>query len=246
MIVRRRKVLKATRNVFMLAFVSLGTVWLFGHSDAVLARWASISTIIALLLSVWTSWMQRSVSEPAEKADASKVRQVIVGDIPQESKAFEKRIELFKKMTAHSSKLRIHSIVGRRGAGKSQLAGEVARKRIAQHWCVIIWINAENEAYLLAGFRQAAIRLGLDRNDLSGKDLAMSVRHWLEADGETCILVFDNAVSGSVVRQYMPTVGKAQIIVTTDDQELASLGIPLSVEQFTPDQAIAYMRSRTG
>jgi tetratricopeptide (TPR) repeat protein len=257
--VRRWTVLVAIGFVFAFAVGSLSVIRLVRHSDTALARWASIANIIGLPLSalmllvgIIALMMQRSAAKGGGGVGASATitigvaGQVIVGDIPQEPQAFNKRIELLKRLTKLSSNLQIYTLVGMRGVGKSQLAGAVARKRIAQRWRVIAWLNAENKAYLLADFRQVAIRLGLNRDQLSSDESAMTVRHWLEADGESCLLVLDNAINGDLVRQYIPATGKAQVIVTTDNQELANVGISVPVTEFTADQAIAYMRSRTG
>lgn len=246
---RRWTVLKTVGFVFVLTAGSLWIVWLVRHSDAVLARWASIATIIGLPVLVY-SLLPRSASKPVDetgiRAKIGMEGPVIVGYIPQESRAFDKRIELFKVLTKSSSNLQIYTVAGRRGAGKSQLAGAVARKRIAQRWRVIAWLNAENEADLLTDLCQLAIRLGLNRDYLSSKELAISVRHWLEADGDRCLLILDSADSGDLIRQYLPAAGRAQIIITADNQELDGIGIPISMAGFTPSQAITYMQSRTG
>jgi hypothetical protein len=177
----------------------------------------------------------------------NKLRQKIFGEIPQQSVSFEERPELEGKLTQVSSNQNLaFAVTGIRGAGKSQLAAGIARRRLKEGWRLVGWINAEDPVQLLGELGQLAVELGLSHGKLEARISALRLRHWLEADGIQCLLVLDNAIDADIVRPMLPVSGRAQIIVTSSRQALASLGIPVDVSVFTPAQAISYLTKRTG
>jgi tetratricopeptide (TPR) repeat protein len=72
------------------------------------------------------------------------------------------------------------------------------------------------------------------------------VRHWLEADGERRLLVFDNATDADVLRPYVPAGGAARVLITSNRQSVANLGTKVGVEVFTAGEALAFLADRTG
>jgi len=172
---------------------------------------------------------------------------VVFGDIPQKPQSFEERSELQAKFTnAHSRQGVIFVLIGARGAGKSQLAGAIARRRLTDGWRIVAWVSAENTDQLIAELGQLAIELGLRNQDRDAAKQAMRVRHRLESDGDRCLLVLDNAINPGVIRQFLPAAGKAEVIITSSRRTLASLGTPLTVDVFTPAQSVAFLINRTG
>jgi len=174
---------------------------------------------------------------------------VVVGDIPQEPTAFQHRPNLLDTLLHPPSGGRVtvvYAVTGMRGVGKTQLAAACARRRLIQGWRVVAWIAAEDRQQLLAGYEQLAGELGLAEDGQDSAQSAARVRHWLEADGTNCLLVLDNANSADAVRPFLPAAGRAQVIVTSWRQTLASLGTPVPVDVFTPDEATAFLAERTG
>jgi hypothetical protein len=133
-----------------------------------------------------------------------------------------------------------------RGTGKSQLASTIARRRLAEAWPVVAWIDAENMDQLTLGLSYLASELGLSSRDSDPYESAVRVRHWLETNAGQSLLVLDNATDTDTVRHFLPVRSSAQIIITGSNRTLASLGKSVEVGVFTPDQAIRFLANRTG
>jgi hypothetical protein len=138
----------------------------------------------------------------------------------------------------------IHAVTGMRGTGKTQAAAAYARQRVAEKWRLVAWINADNIAAILDGLAQVAIAAGIPTGD-DQPAATRAVRHWLEADGEQFLIVFDNAPEPDTLRPYLPAVGAAHIVITSNRQSVTSLGISLPIEVFSSSEALAYLAQRT-
>ena len=73
---------------------------------------------------------------------------------------------------------------------------------------------------LLAGLAEAAAGWACPGGDAEAAGRA--VRHWLEADGDRCLLVFDNATDPELLRPFLPAAGQAQVIITSNHQSVAA------------------------
>jgi hypothetical protein len=132
-----------------------------------------------------------------------------------------------------------------RGVGKTHLAAAYARAKLDDRWRLVAWVNAEDEGVLLAGLADAAAGLGLAAGAADGVAAGKAVRRWLEADGDQCLLVFDNATSPQALRPYLPAAGQAKVIITSNYQSVAALGTGVPVEVFTEAQALTFLAART-
>jgi len=137
------------------------------------------------------------------------------------------------------------ALIGGRGAGKSQLAAAIARKRLAEGWRLVAWVNAEMPGQLIEELGRLAIEVGIGVEG-SASSSALRLRNWLESDGARCLLVLDSATDAAAVRPVLPASGRAHIIVTSWRRPLMSIGTPLSVGVFTGAQATGFLSARTG
>jgi tetratricopeptide (TPR) repeat protein len=175
--------------------------------------------------------------------------QLVVGAIPHETPGLRPRPELDRLEDGQDPAGRVvHVLTGPPGTGKTQLAGAYARDKLAEGWQLVAWVNAEDTESMLAGQAMVAEAAGLSSGG-AGLDTvaaALTVRHRLESDGDRCLIVFDNASDPEALRPFLPATGTARVLITSDRKELADLGASVPVGAFSPDEAVAFLASRTG
>jgi hypothetical protein len=172
-------------------------------------------------------------------------QRLAVGNVPQAPLAFQPRADLMAALRAAGPGVAIvRSVSGMRGVGKTQVAAAYARECINAEWRLVAWVNAEDTAELLSGLAVVADRLEISRPDASLEELGALVRERLQADGENCLLVLDNATALAPLRRYIPAAGKAQVVITSTS--LLRLGVSVPVDVFAEDEAIEFLAERTG
>ena len=172
---------------------------------------------------------------------------VVVGDVPQEPAGFQPRADLLAELDAPGPRGRVrvvHAVTGMRGVGKTQLAAAYARARIDEEWRLVAWVNAETTAAVLGGLAEVAAALGLDAGD--AETAGRAVRRRLEAGGDRCLLVFDNAADPADLLPFLPAAGQARVLVTSNERPVADLGAGVAVDVFSWEEALAFLAGRTG
>jgi hypothetical protein len=174
--------------------------------------------------------------------------QVVVGDIPAQRPDLQPRPSLLAQLKRASQGPPVVVLTGTWGVGKTQLAAAYARARLAGGWRLIAWVNARGSESLLAGLaavaEATALSDGGSRQGTAGAGQAL--RHWLEADGSRCLLVFDDAEDLSLLRPFVPAVGAAQVLITAAREPVAELGTSVPVDVFSAEEALALLDGRTG
>jgi hypothetical protein len=215
-------------------------------------RWTAGSTIAvagAGLLVWWTQrYYERRLTPPQASTEVVSGK-VVVGDIPQEPPGFQPRADLLAELErAGPGVAVVRALTGMRGVGKTQLVAAYARGKLAQGWRLVAWVNAEGTRSLLSGLAAVAEAAGLSGGDSSreASDAGMLVRHHLETNGELCLIVFDNTCDPDVLRPFLPGVGAARVLITSDRQSVANLGASVLVDVFTAGEALTFLADRTG
>jgi tetratricopeptide (TPR) repeat protein len=175
--------------------------------------------------------------------------QTMVGAIPAQRLGFQPRPGLLARLTQVTGKPPVVQVLtGRSGAGRTQLAATYARAKLAASWRLVAWVNAENPGRLLAGLAAVADAVGLFQGDSGhgGADAGLVVRQWLEANGDRCLLVFDDADDPAVLRPFIPVQGAARVLITTARESVAAMGTNIRVGVFSAEEALALLEGRTG
>lgn len=171
---------------------------------------------------------------------------VVAGEIPQEPLAFQPRADAVGALRSEGPDVRVvAAVTGLRGVGKTQVAAAYARECAAAGWRLVGWVDATDEASTLAGLAVVADRLGIAEGASAG-DAALAVRNWLEADGEWCLLVLDNAADLGTVRRFSPATGKARVVVTTTGRAAGVRAAVVPVGVFETGEGPAFLAERTG
>ena len=185
--------------------------------------------------------------EPLTPAAAS--HQVVVGNIPLEPPGFRPRADLLTELDRAGARVAvIHATRGMSGLGTTQLAAAYARAKLADDWRLVAWVNAADTGSLQAGLAAVAETTGLT-DDGSGRSIAdagQAVRQLLEADGDRCLLVFDDVPDPEALRPFVPADGTAQVLITSTRPPTASLATGVPVDVFSADEALSFLTGRTG
>ena len=173
--------------------------------------------------------------------------QVVVGDIPALRPGSQPRPVLLAQLNRASPRPLV-VLTGTSGAGKTQLAAACARARLAEHRRLIAWVNARDSHTLLMGLAAVAEAIGLSvgGSQPGTADAGQAVRHWLEADGSRCLLVFDGVEDPGLLRPFVPAAGAARVLVTVAWEPMAELGTVVPVDVFSAEEALALLDGRTG
>jgi Cdc6-like AAA superfamily ATPase len=124
-------------------------------------------------------------------------------------------------VSQHAAPARI-VVCGLGGVGKTQIALELAY-RIRKHdpEYSIFWVSCDHAEIFERSLVRIADMLGF--HDVEPADAKASVRHYLsQGQAGKCLLIFNSADDLPQLKEYLPQIARAQILVTTRDKKLAS------------------------
>jgi tetratricopeptide (TPR) repeat protein len=258
--------------VFLL-FYAVDMPLLPASDEGRVAVGVAAATVAATVGGTWgASWVQRAaqaVAAPAEPTGGLRLELpnatvtvngtpsddpppllVRMGDLPREPVGFQPREDLLAELadaTERHSLTVVHAVTGARGVGKTQLGAAYARRRIEEGWPVVAWITAENRGQLTSGLAELADQLGVREAGDDATTAARAALTWIGRNPDPCLLVLDNATDPDEVAQWLPTVGRAQVVVTATSQDFTNLaGARVDVTVFTEEEALDFLRRRTG
>ncbi len=193
------------------------------------------------------TFIQTYIAQVIQPSSSPVSGPVVAGDVPLPPAAFQPRADLLAALRKSGPGVSvIRSVTGMRGVGKTQVAATYARSCIDEGWRLVAWINAQDTAAVLSGLAVVAARLGIGAPDEHAEDAAALVRSRLEADGERCLVVFDNLADLDGLRPFLPATGKSQVVITSTGRSVAYLGTPVPVDVFSEGEALAFLVQRTG
>lgn len=146
-------------------------------------------------------------------------------------------------------RLRVMSIHGLGGVGKSQIALHYANTSMKM-FDVIAWIPSETQIKFNQAFSELAKKLGLPKGDTSEDDYqaGLEVKDWLNQSGRRFLLIFDDVEQIHLLLHVWPSSEKGSILITTRSPSVASKRATevMHLESFSTDKALEALRSLTG
>jgi tetratricopeptide (TPR) repeat protein len=172
----------------------------------------------------------------------------VVGDIPQAPPGSLPRADLLVELDhASGPVVAVHSVTEAPGVGTTQLAAAYARAKLADGWRLVAWVSAADRGLLRAGVAAVAKALGVADDGIGqSSDAGLAVRHRLEADGDRCLVVFDDALDLDWLGPFLPGCGSARVLITSGSGLAVGGGACVPVGAFSAGEALAFLAGRTG
>ncbi len=121
------------------------------------------------------------------------------------------------------------AVSGLGGVGKTQIALEYAY-RYYQDYDAVLWTRADTQEALISGFVAFASLLELpEQEERDQHKIVQAVKHWLTSRTRW-LLLLDNADDLTLVRDFLPPVGRGHTLLTTRTASMGRLAHPLEVD----------------
>lgn len=173
-------------------------------------------------------------------------------NVPHRNRFFTGRKDVLERLRATLDRAgtaaigQVQAISGLGGIGKTQTALEYAY-RYADKYSHILWVRAETESELAAGYAQLARQLNLVTAEAQDDQIRHAVRAWLE-DHDRWLVLFDNADTPRLLLPFLPRQSRGHILLTSRARVFDEVGIlqPQRMPLLPPAEAMAFLLDRTG
>ncbi|KAI1276951.1 P-loop containing nucleoside triphosphate hydrolase protein [Xylaria sp. FL0933] len=144
----------------------------------------------------------------------------------------DNRLQRFKPEREFCS-LALH---GLGGVGKSEIALQYAHSR-SKEYDAVLWVLSETPNSLETSFTDLCSKLKL--KGLAERDHAINkivLKTWLQKTSKKWLMIFDNAWSQELLREYWPVANRGAVLVTTRNRSISfsPASSEIQVEVFNP------------
>jgi transcriptional regulator with XRE-family HTH domain len=139
-------------------------------------------------------------------------------------------------------------LTGPAGIGKTQIALEYAyRVREQEPSTHIFWIDAAGQEIILASFAAIADSLSelAPLSTSTHHQLIAAVLHWLGHCPHSWLLILDGITNLEQIQSYLPVQGNGRLLLTTQASAVSWLGLPLTVDSMSKEEATQFVLRRT-
>ncbi|MGE3308031.1 MAG: tetratricopeptide repeat protein [Rhizobiaceae bacterium] len=148
-------------------------------------------------------------------------------------------------LSRYEGRVAITALHGLRGVGKTTLAAAYA-ERHAGDYRATWWIRAENEATMRTDVVGLGVRLKWIDADAKEEGALAAVLERLRQEGDGLLLIYDNAVDAKALKPYLPTGGRAHVLLTSNAHAWRGLASPVEIRLWPRQIGAAYLVARTG
>lgn len=265
-VIQRRKIKQ--RTLAGLADVAASSVTNTVRSDRPLPG-LDILLAIGRVLEVDQDWIeeQANIANGTTPLAEAVSRTWVVGVLPPVARGFLMR-EQVGIMAAYLEAGKSVVLAGMGGVGKSQIAGWYARsvgdeqQDGEDQLDLVVWVDAATRSSVVSTYAQAyeevvASRVrahhasaGRTGDPAEQQKAAEKFVNWMSTTDRSWLVVLDGAPSLGEVSGLLPDVAPSRrLVVTTRSRSAAwhtDSRVLIEVDQFTPEQALAYLRGALG
>lgn len=148
-------------------------------------------------------------------------------------------------MSQSAGRVAITALQGMRGVGKTTLAAAYADKH-RQAYRATWWIRAETAAGMRADLVALGVRLQWVAPDEKEGPALAAVLERLRHDSDGILLIYDNAIDGTAIEPFLPSGGRARIIVTSNFHAWRGIAEPIEIRTWPKEIGAEYLITRTG
>ena len=171
---------------------------------------------------------------------------VVIGDIPREPQAHIRRSDILGQISRTFETTPICALLGPRGVGKTHVAAGYAREFRRSGGSAVLWVVAEDSSQIVTSLVDLAREIGVADAVVDTQRAAKAALHWLADTRQPALVVLDNAVDPDFVTRWLPDGGAVRVLITSTNQDFAIMGAAIPVTGFTEEQAVRFLRARSG
>jgi tetratricopeptide (TPR) repeat protein len=145
----------------------------------------------------------------------------------------------------YEGRVAITALHGLRGVGKTTLAAAYAECRRGDYRATW-WIRAQAETTMRADLVALGIRLDWVGADAKEEPAVDTVMERLRHEGESILLIFDNAIDADALKPYLPRGGAAKVLVTSNARAWRGVAEPVEIRLWPKEIGADYLIARTG
>lgn len=139
----------------------------------------------------------------------------------------------------------IQVLSGIGGVGKTQIALEYSYTFLDKYK-LVWWIKSETKQGIINSFMELGRNLGISNSKLNMNEdekVALIIENLNYV--KKYLLIYDNVNCYNEIERYLPKGNTGSIIITSRDNNWKIIGNVISVDVFTPEEAINFIRNRT-
>lgn len=152
---------------------------------------------------------------------------------------------LHENFFADNERQIIQVLSGIGGVGKTQIALEYSYTFLDKYK-LVWWIKSETKQGIINSFMELGRNLGISNSKLNlneDEKVALIIENLNYV--KKYLLIYDNVNCYNEIERYLPKGNTGSILITSRDNNWKMIGNVISVDVFTPQEAINFIRNRT-